>query len=54
MTSIDEQLAQIRAMSLQHYPNEPEKAKDYRIALLEQRLRELGFQALPVREMRQE
>lgn len=52
MQTLDQQLEQIEAMSLQHYPNEEAARKDFIIRMLTERLRAFTeqFQALPVKE----
>jgi hypothetical protein len=52
MTDLPQQLAQIKAMALQHFPNEPVARLEYELGLLEQRRKEYHtmFLQLEVRD----
>lgn len=56
MTSIDQQIEQMEALALRHYPEDEGQRNACLVRLLTERLRTYAamYQALPVRDMRDE
>lgn len=51
MTQIDQQIQQMKAMAMQHYPDDEVARNAYLVVLLEERVRALAAKLVSVREV---